>query len=263
MDTPLRLGTVPYLNALPLVDGLDADPRVQLVEDVPSVLARRLIVGHLDAALVSAVELFRGRGLRWIAGPAIGSRGPVRSILLFLRTAPRDVRSLCLDTSSLSSNVMAQVCLRRLLGVQDARLTSAPPELPLHEIDADAILRIGDPALVADPGAREVLDLGALWTKHTGLPFVYAVWLVFPGVPAEPLASLVRGACARGLLRRPAIAAAFADRAGLAPALCHAYLHDHIHYELDDDARAGLALFGRWAHEAGLVESPELPPPLA
>jgi len=263
MDTPLRLGTVPYLNALPLVEGLADDARVALHEDVPSVLARRLLVGHLDAALCSAVELFTKRSLGWIDGPAIVSRGPVRSILLFLRTAPERIGSLCLDTSSLSSSAMARVCLERLLGVRDARLTSAPPDMPLDEIDADAILRIGDPALLSDPGGREALDLGALWTKHTGLPFVYAVWLVFPGVPAEPLATIVREARARGLARRPRIAAEFAARHSMPAETCHAYLHDHVHYALDERAREGLALFGRWAHEAGLVATPELRSPLA
>ena len=49
----LRLGSVPYLNALPLLDGLGEDPRVSLVQDVPSALAPRLRAGELDLALVS------------------------------------------------------------------------------------------------------------------------------------------------------------------------------------------------------------------
>lgn len=74
----LRLGTVPYLNALPLVEGLADEKGVQLVTAVPSRLAPMLRAGALDLALVSAVELFRDPPLGWIPGPAITSCGPVR-----------------------------------------------------------------------------------------------------------------------------------------------------------------------------------------
>ena len=80
-----RLGTVPYLNALPLVGGLADAPGVELVEELPSRLAPRLRSGELDLALVSSVELFRTPRLSWISGPAITDNTSTSPI-----TAPAD-----------------------------------------------------------------------------------------------------------------------------------------------------------------------------
>src|SRR5262245_9379605 len=183
----LRLGTVPYLNARPLVEGLPRDARVSLAQAVPSALAEQLRAGALDAALVSSVELFRAPPLRWVPGPAICSEGPVRSIRLFLRRPAERVRTLALDSSSLTAAVLAQLCLREFLGAGAPAVSSAAPGAPLASIDADAILRIGDPALATAPDGLQVLDLGEVWTAHTKLPFVYALWLVRPGVAEQPL----------------------------------------------------------------------------
>ncbi|HZJ72809.1 MAG TPA: MqnA/MqnD/SBP family protein, partial [Planctomycetota bacterium] len=118
MSAPMRLGSVPYLNARPLVADLADAPGVALHEAPPSELARELRAGRLDAALASAVELLREPPLGWIAGPAIASRGPVASILLFVRGAPRAVTTLALDRSSLTAAALAQVCLAEFLGAR-------------------------------------------------------------------------------------------------------------------------------------------------
>ncbi len=267
-----RLGTVPYLNALPLVQGLHGRADVTLCEDVPARLVPRLRAGELDAALCSAVELFRNPAPGWLAGPAITSAGPVRSILLFLRVAPSRVRSLALDSSSRSAATLACTCLSEFCGVTSARVFECAPQTPLGLVDADAVLRIGDPALAAAcdgtaaRAGRVELDLGELWTARTALPFVYALWLTRPALAPEAaasLAALLRAARDAGLPRRAELAHAFAARTGLPPDACVEYLEQCIGYDLGDAERAGLALFGRLAQRWGLVDSPLLPEPLA
>ncbi len=259
----MRLGTVPYLNAQPLIEGLAERPDVTLETDVPARLAARLRDGEFDAALVSAVELFRDPPLSWVPGIGIASHGPVRSIRLYLRTAPEAIKTVALDTSSLSAAAMTRVCLAEFLQLPSVELIASDPDEPLEAVDADAILRIGDRALQIDPGHRSVIDLGELWTEETGRPFVYALWLVPPGTPAEPLTSTLLGACESGWNRRATLGRHFALRHALRPELCVEYLLRSIHHEIDDEALEGLALFGRLAHKHGLVDRPELPPPLA
>lgn len=259
--TNLRLGTVPYLNAAPLLGGLDERTDVDVVHAVPSDLAPRLRAGRLDAALVSAVELFRDPPLGWIEGPAITSRGPVESILLFLRTDPADVSSLALDRSSLSAATMTQVCLRTFLGAESFEVTASEPDVPLESIDADAVLRIGDPALLTDPGERLVLDMGQVWSDATGLPFVYALWLTPAGAATEPLTSVLTEARRRGLAARPELARRFAAHEGMDEERCLAYLTDRIGYDLGPEERNGLARFGELARRCGLVDRATLPRP--
>ena len=262
----LRLGTVPYLNARPLVAELDhplaGGPPVTLVQDVPSRLARRLRAGELDAALVSAVELFRDPPLGWLAGPAIVSRGPVASILLFHERTPDALRRVGLDTASLSAAAMTRVCLAEFLGAPEVEFVDAPSDAPLDAIEADAVLRIGDAALATDPGHRQVLDLGEVWTRSTGLPFVYALWLTRADLPAEPLGAVVTAAAERGVARRFELARLFARMHQRDPRECVEYLRHHIGYEFGDDERAGLERFGALAHAHGLVDRAELPPAL-
>lgn len=258
----LAVGSVPYLNALPLLAGLDDRPDVSLRCLVPSQLLPRLRAGELDVALVSAVELFRDPPLSWVPGPAITSRGPVESILLFLRCPPGRVASVALDTSSLTAAVLARVCLRHFLGVDGCDVRRAPPDEPLEGIDADAILRIGDPALRTEPGQRSVVDLGELWTGRTGLPFVYALWLARPGLDAARVVPPLLAARERGLAERDALADAFAAEHAMDRARCRRYVRERIGYVLGDDELAGLRLFGRLAHGLGLVDRPDLPAPL-
>ena len=266
MSAPVRLGSVPYLNARPLVAGLDAAPGVVLTEAPPSELTRQLRAGRLDAALASAVELLRGAPLGWIAGPAIASRGPVRSILLFLRGAPAAVATLALDRSSLTAAALAQVCLLEFLGADKPQVTTCDPRAPLASIDADAVLRIGDPALTTAPGDRQALDLGALWTERTGLPFVWAVWLVRAQAPAAELAAIrdaVLAARARGLPQRDELARRFAAAQGLDADFCRDYLRRNIHFDLGHDEHEGLSAFARLAHRHGLVDRSAIPEPAA
>jgi chorismate dehydratase len=271
MSALLRLGTVPYLNAQPLVAGLDAQPGVVLERAVPSQLVDRLRAGALDAALVSAVELFRAPQLHHVAGPAITSCGPVRSILLFVRGAPERVRRLALDSSSRSAAALARICLSEFLGARALTVTECGPEQDLAATGADAVLRIGDPALAAaherglmGAPARtrdgwHALDLGTVWTAHTGLPFVYALWLVRPTVPAGPLRERLLAAREAGLPQRDALADAFAARSGLPADACRTYLKECIGFDLGPAERAGLAAFGFLAHRHGLVASPVVP----
>ncbi len=53
---PVRLGSVGYLNARPLVYGLEQSPRFSLRFDLPSVCARLLHAAEIDVGLVPSIE---------------------------------------------------------------------------------------------------------------------------------------------------------------------------------------------------------------
>ena len=75
--TPVRLGAVGYLNARPLVFGLDRCPRFTLRYDLPSECARLLHAGDIDLGLIPSIEYLRGDSYRIVPELAIASRGPV------------------------------------------------------------------------------------------------------------------------------------------------------------------------------------------
>src|SRR5262245_22914362 len=178
----LRVGVVPYLNARPLTYGLENRPELHLVADVPAALVERLRAGDLDVALVSSVELFQDPRYQMLPGLGVASRGPVESVLLFGKVPVPQARTLSLDTSSRSG--VARSVLEQFRRRPPMRIRHDPPTADPATIPADLVLRIGDPALgIPHASFATVVDLGEEWTRHTALPFVYAVWIVRPGAP--------------------------------------------------------------------------------
>src|ERR1044071_3699792 len=75
---PFRVGSVRYLNAVPLTRGLED----QIVFATPSKLAAMLQRDELDAALVSVTEVLFSDRYDVLDGTAIASLGEVKSVLL-------------------------------------------------------------------------------------------------------------------------------------------------------------------------------------
>jgi len=177
-DRPFRVGGVPYRVGDALVVGLPADEDLIVDRAPPSDLVTELRAGRIDAGLLSSIELFREPGYTAVRDIGIACTGQVRSVLLFLRTEPRDVKTLALDRSSETSVALARILLDRHFGATIEHSRKVPPTRRPDEVDADAVLMIGDAGLCADPGDRLVLDLGEQWMEYKGLPFVFALWLL-------------------------------------------------------------------------------------
>jgi chorismate dehydratase len=252
----IRVGVVLYLNTEPLVCGLAEDaPEAELIEDVPSRLAKMLAAGQLDVAIVSSIEAFRHEGYRVVSDACIASRGPVLSVKLFCRVPPGRIRRLALDAASRTSTALARIVLAERYDcrpeVVDFPLDGRAEDLPA---DLDGVVVIGDRCMRIEPGAfAHQLDLGAEWAKWTGLPFVYAVWTARSGVDLGALAGKLENARDRGLTQLAEIADREADARGLGRDLCYDYLSRRMHYRLGPEERAGLEAFGARAGEFGLA----------
>jgi chorismate dehydratase len=252
----LRLGVVSYLNAAPLVHGLEADAGFELRREVPARVAERLHAGEIELGTLPSIEYARG-DYAMVPGVGITSRGPVHSVCLFLSKALPDVRRVALDTSSRTSVALARVLLRAELGSEPEYLPM-PPAIPDMLARADAALVIGDPALYYD-GEAVRLDLGAWWTDVTGLPFVWAVWAGRPGVIDAGGVARLQAAMESGRRAFAAIAASWAGGDARRAELNEEYLRTNIVYALGKPEQAGLAEFYRRAAAAGLIETaPEL-----
>lgn len=260
----LRTGAVQYLNTKPLVHGL-AGLGLDVVYDLPSRLADQLAVGALDVALIPSIELFRNDGHRIVSDACIGCRGPVMSVKLFFRTAPRRVARLAVDEGSRTSATLARILLAERCGVLP-EIEVLPIGSGLADTSADAILLIGDRAIEPQTAApagggsfQLVWDLGDEWCRWTGLPFVFAVWAARRGVVAPDLDRLLGAARDSGRANLAAIAAAEAARHGLTVAQCHSYLADNLHYDLGPREREAVDLFRRLSTRLGLAPAPAPP----
>jgi chorismate dehydratase len=252
----IRVGAVNYLNAKPLVEGLpDLAPRIDLTFDLPSRLADQMAAGDLDVGLIPVIEYFRAGDYSVIPDIAIGSRGPVLSVTLFSRVPWTGIRTVALDEGSRTSAALAEILLRTRYGVHPD-LSPLPIDTPADDLDTDAVLLIGDKAMRAClPGYEYAYDLGAEWADWTGLPFVYAVWAVRPGVDLGATEAAFHQAKRLGLSRAGQIAAREAPKLGLDAGFCRRYLDTVIRYDLGPREWAGLRRYHQLARELGLVET--------
>ncbi|MBN1909421.1 MAG: menaquinone biosynthesis protein [Pirellulales bacterium] len=251
---PLRIGVVSYLNSEPLSVGLDRlEPEVELVDDVPSRLADRLAEGSLDAALVPSILLFGPGGFEIVSDACVSCDGSVRSVKLYSRTTVDRIENIALDEGSRTSAALVKIMLAERLGLRP-RFEPLPIGTPPEACNADAVMLIGDRAMLDPPGPFvHVWDLGQEWKAWTGLPFVFALWLARPGVPKDRLAKLLAGARDEGLRRLEEVAQKEGPLRGLTAEECLDYFRRNLAFHLGPRQREGLTRFGELVRKHGLV----------
>lgn len=229
-----RVGSVRFLNAVPLTRGLED----QVLFDVPSKLAEMLRQDELDAALVSVTEVLFNDRYDVLDGVAIASLGEVQSVLLVHRRPITEVKEVFCDTASLTSVNLLRVLL--------AERGLKPEFKPLPNYDfanlPDYTLLIGDNALdlLTSQHQYQIWDLGTAWFEMTKLPFVYAVWALRRGLENSELRRQLREAKAFGLDTLDQI---IRSRTDYDEDFRRDYLSWHIHYHLGTDEKRGLAKF--------------------
>lgn len=237
----LKVGAVSYLNTKPLIYGLETET---LILDVPSVLAAEFLRGNLDVALLPFFAVLQAGGSRLVDDVAIACRGEVYSVFVAGRGSFAECGDIYLDPSSRSSSALLKVLLAEFYPGTHRVITGedAPPDA--------ARLLIGDPAIAFRhmEGNRWVYhDLGALWKKHTGLPFVFAVWAVGDR-GAGTVGDLLRARKQAGLAAREEIAAGQPD-----PEFARNYLTDYVRFGIGPEEKQAMLLFEALARRHGVL----------
>jgi chorismate dehydratase len=266
--SPLRISAISYLNTAPLMwdfDHGEAGSEFEISYTLPSACARALEAGTADIGIIPAAAYAQVPRLIVLPGVAIASRRPVRSILLVSRVPIDQIRTVALDTSSMTSVALTKILFEKWLGGGRA-FTPMAPNIDQMLVDHDAGLLIGDPALQIDRSRYHTLDLAEEWIRHTGKPFVFAFWAIRQEALSEAGVStdlVERFQQSRDHGLEPAnlnhIAQEWAPRLGLEESTVRAYLTESIYYHLDAACLEGLQLFYRYAAEIGaLPAAPEM-----
>jgi chorismate dehydratase len=231
---PFRVGSVPYLNAVPLTRGIEDE----VLFVTPSKLAEMLRRDELDAALVSITEPLLNDRYDILDGVAVASLGEVKSVFVAHRYPLAEIREIFCDPASLTSVNLMKV----LLAERGLKPEFVP--LPDYEIapSCDAVLLIGDPALDFSRGEHDhqIWDLGAAWYELTKLPFVYAAWALRRGIENKKLRVQLREAKEFGVDTLDHI---IRTRTDYDLEFRKDYLGWHIHFHLGADEKRGIAKF--------------------
>jgi chorismate dehydratase len=261
----LRISAISYLNTAPLMWDFEhgtAGKDFDISYTLPSLCAEAVRKGDADIGIIPAAAYAVIPDLEIIPGVAIASRRAVQSILLVSKVPLESIRTVAVDTSSMTSVALLKVLFSKFWGGK-VSFRSAAPDIEQMLAEHDAALLIGDPALKINRSRYVTFDLAEEWIRVTGKPFVFAFWAirreaVYTGLD---LATVLQESRDHGLqtdnLAR--IEEEWADRLKLTGAQIRDYLTRNIFYYLDAACIEGLDLFYRYAEECGaLPGSPEL-----
>jgi chorismate dehydratase len=264
----LRISAISYLNTAPLMwdfEHSDIGRQFDISYTIPSACAHALETGTADVGIIPSAAYAVISQLRILPGVAIASRRAVRSILLVSKVPVEKIRTVALDTSSMTSVALVKVLFEKWLGGARA-FSPMSPKIEHMLAEHDAGLLIGDPALQVDRSRYVTLDLAEEWIRFTNKPFVFAFWAVREEAlqqadPALDLAATFQQSRDHGL--RPEnlslIAREWAPRLRMRETDASSYLTDNIYYHLDAECLEGLQLFYRYAAEVGaLPRAPEM-----
>ncbi|MGD0514332.1 MAG: menaquinone biosynthesis protein [Terriglobales bacterium] len=260
----LRISAISYLNTAPLMwdfEHAEAGATFDISYTLPSQCAASLREGSADIGIIPAAAYAGIPDLAILPGVAIASQRAVRSILLVSKVPLEEIRTVALDTSSLTSVALTKVLFEKWWG-GGRTFTPMVPDIDQMLKTHDAGLVIGDPALKINRSRYLTYDLAEEWIRLTGKPFVFAFWAVrqeaLRNAPRDlDLATVFQESRDHGLLpsNLDSIAREWGPRLGLSRENIKSYLTENIHYFLDPPCLDGMQLFYQYAQECGALSS--------
>ena len=209
----------------------------------------------MDVALVSSLEYLRRPIYRIIDGVSIAARGPVYSVVVAHEGPLEAISVIERDTASQTSLVLLELLLRkRKIAPQIVRAGAHPGD------ESRAKLLIGDQAIQfrSKQGAKfEYWDLAEAWHEMTGLPFVFALWLIRPEVnnPHE-IANRLRKIRNENLHKVDDL---IAEQTDVSAAFCRKYYCEHLCFDFGHEEKAGLHEFHHLCRANAIPVASELP----
>ncbi len=209
-----RIGRIPYLNSEVFYYGMAGEPGIGMAPLVPRALSNAASDGGLDAGPVPLVTCFELEdAFKPLGDFCISTVEKARSILLFSK---RPIDELTGAVVGVTGETSTSVRLMKTLLTMRFRVTPGS-YVDLNDGPNDAFLLIGDEALRHRRGVSGypyLYDLGEEWYEWTGLPFVFARWVVRRDVDDDKvrwLESLLSRSIENGLADVEKIAASRQD----------------------------------------------------
>lgn len=179
----LRIGRIPYGNLFPIFYNLINfynHPSYEYISGVPTYLNNLLKEGIIDLSPSSSIEYIRNKDIYdYIDGHSVSSFGQIGSIFLF---SSQPIETLDKKVIKVTSQSATSVCLLNIIAREFYKVNPmlVTEQMPYQDKNHPFLL-IGDEALrhsKTDKGHAYIYDLGQIWYDFTGLPFVFALWIV-------------------------------------------------------------------------------------
>jgi chorismate dehydratase len=269
-DTITKIGMVNYLNTAPIHEKWKKTVERsdwELVEAPPTVINSKLAEGQLDMGFVSSFEYgIHPENYKILSGLSISADGIVGSVFLFSHVPidQLDREPVLLSSQSETSVGLVKIILEEFNGVHPEYSTGNV--IDVADDDFKALMAIGDDALKIGEKSRFLYqyDLGDIWKRETGLPFVFAVCAVReefceqqPEMLTEIHQELLR-CCKEGKDELQDICEVAAGRIPMSKDRCFQYLQA-IEYDLGAQKRQALEKYFDYLVQRGDIGKNALP----
>lgn len=242
MERKWRIGAVSYLNTRPLLIGIEKSnlmPQIELVKDYPSKIAKELIEGTIDMALVSVAVIPFLKESHLVSNYCIGSTGPVASVCVFSQVPIAQIEKVYLDYQSKTSVQLATILFAQYWK-KEVEFIDAEEGYIDKISGTSAGVIIGDRAMNAIPNFEYNYDLAAAWIEHTGLPFVFATWIANKPMPADFMEAFDK-ASGYGVQHLGEVIEDLSAQSKMYD--LNTYFTQNISYDFNEEKRKGLDLF--------------------
>ncbi len=266
----VKVGRISYLNVLPIYYPLEAgliENNFDFLYGPPAQLNKMMSEGLMHISSTSSIEYLRhAEQYKLLPDLAIGSRGPVQSVLMLSRKPVEQLKGckILVSSQTHSSAALLKILLTEYIPVHPEYETGNATERLESGERPEAILCIGDEALNLRKHRDYPykFDLGEEWIKWTGLPCIFGVWLVRRDVASreevkQAIRALIKGKLwgQRNIDRMSELTA---EKSILTPEETRSY-YDGLVFDLGNEEIKGLKTFAKYLHKTGQISHiPEL-----
>lgn len=255
----LKIGKIPYLNSVLFYHGFENSEAaqrygfdVELMPLVPRQLSGAAVESVVDAGPVPLVTCWDiADRFEQLGDFCIATVREAYSILLFSKRPLDELTGASVGvTNETSTSVrLMKVLLAHVFKVRPAEYVRL--DWPRN----DAFLLIGDEALLHRRGVDgypHTADLGKVWNEWTGLPFVFAQWVVRRGLDADAktaLSSALEDSLKSGWKNLAPIVAPYERTLGMTQPEMREYL-EGFRFQMTGEERESVAKFKKLDAEA-------------
>ncbi|WP_419780422.1 menaquinone biosynthesis protein [Maridesulfovibrio sp.] len=260
----VKVGRISYLNVLPIYHPLEVGliPNdFEFVYGPPAQLNKMMSEGLMHIASNSSIEYLRhSEQYMLLPDLAIGSRGPVQSVIMISRKPLEQLKGckVLVSAQTHTSAALLKILLTEYIPLGATYETGNATERLEAGEQPEAILCIGDEALNLRKHRDYpyIFDLGEEWIRWTGLPFIFGIWTVRRDVAhredvKQAVRDLIR-AKQWGQENIEKICEMTADKTMLNLDESRSY-YDGLVYNLDSKEIEGLKVFAKYLLKTGQI----------
>lgn len=238
----INVSAVSYLNTRPFLYGLehsDIRHEINLVKEMPAVVADNLLSGNADIGLVPVAVIPGLPSAQIISDYGIASDGAVASVCIYSQVPMEEITEILLDYQSRTSVALTKILINNFWKVHPAfKPATLGYESSIEGSTAGLI--IGDRALQLKKEFSYYFDLGQAWKDYSGLPFIFACWVANRPLP-DHFIQAFNAALRYGVNHIPVVAAE--NKSNFPNIDVDDYLTKKVQYRLTPEMKSAMAIF--------------------